>query len=291
MSTVIISSTQDTASTNIKNGLLSQSGWEDNGQFFGNSYYKSTIYSDLFLITIQDRTVIHEHLEEEIITLLRIKPTKAMFISRHRSKSGKPTLSTHPIGNFGEAKFGGKPQMVSPTLPHHMTELLRIIYEKKQQESLPQKVCFEVTHHGPYMSIPTLFAEVGSTEEEWKKQRPANLIATAVLTLLDRFDEINKRSKDIPVLLGVGGGHYAPRFTDVALEKQVAFAHMIPSYHLDQGSITFDIFERVVDVSSPLYGIYLHRKALKKSQQTMVKKWCEDIDLPVVSSNDFCDIA
>ena len=291
MSTVIISSTQDTASTNIKKGLLSQSNWEEKGQFLNKTYYKSLDFSDLFLITIQDKTIIHEQLEQEIKTHLEIEPTKAIFISRHRSKSGKPSLTTHPIGNFDEAKFGGRSQTVSPTLPYHMTELLRIINEKRLQASLPQKVCFEVTHHGPYMSIPTLFTEVGSTEEEWIKQKPANVIASSVLTLLDRFDDITEKSSDIPVLLGVGGGHYAPRFTDVALEKQVAFSHMIPSYHLDQGAITSDIFKKVIETSGPLHGVYLHRKALKKSQQTMIKQWCEEVNLPVVSSNDFDDIS
>ena len=291
MSTVIISSTQDTASTNIKNALLKKTHWEEQGQFLNHSYYKSAIFSNLYLITIQDSTIIHEGLQEEIIKHLGIKPTEAIFISRHRSKSGKPTLTTHPIGNFGEALFGGKAKMVSPTLPHHMTALLRIINENKQNAQLSQKTCFEVTHHGPYMSIPTMFAEVGSTEEEWMKQKPADIIADSILQLLERYNNIKNIPNEIPVLLGVGGGHYAPRFTNVALEKSVAFSHMIPSYHIDQRSIDYELFKKILEISQPIHGVYLHRKALKKSQQTIFKQWCKDLEIPMVSSNDFTDVA
>jgi len=291
MSTVIISSTQDTASTNIKNALLKKSHWEEQGHFLDQSYYKSTIFSNLFLITIQDRIIFHEGIQEEIKKHLWIKPTEAIFISRHRSKSGKPTLTTHPIGNFGKALFGGKSKMISPTLPHHMTTLLRIINENKQKTQLSQKVCLEVTHHGPYMSIPTMFAEVGSTEEEWMKQKPADIIAESILQLLEYYQDTKNIANEIPVLLGIGGGHYAPRFTDVALGKNIAFSHMIPSYHIDQGSIDFELFKKVLEISQPIHGVYLHRKALKKSQQTIFKQWCKDLETPVVSSNDFTDVA
>jgi len=291
MSTVIISSTQDPASTNIKHALLDQATWEEQGLFLENIYYKSTLFQDLYLLTIPDKTIIHEGLETQITQQLHIRPRQAIFISRHRSKTGEPSLTTHPIGNYSQALYGGKDHTVSPPLPHHMTALLRYINNNAEQKGLYHKVCFEVTHHGPYMSIPTLFTEVGSTIDEWKKQLPATVIAQSVINLLESYDDITTSSKDIPVLIGVGGGHYAPRFTDVALEKQVSFAHMIPSYHINGGNITKDIIRHVIDISSHIDGIYLHRKALKKSQQTTMKQWCKDLEIPVVSSKELTDLS
>jgi D-aminoacyl-tRNA deacylase len=290
MTTMIISSSEDPASTNIKNALLKHSSWEEYGQFFNDIYYKSISFQDLYLITIQNRIITHEGIEEEIKNHLGIQPTAAIYISRHRSKTGNPTLTTHPIGNFGMALFGGKTNTISPTLPHYMTALLRLINKNRIKEGLTQQVCYEVTHHGPYMSIPTLFAEVGSSEIEWKKQKPAYIIAKSIIQLMEKKDEIESSKTDIPVLIGIGGGHYAPRFTDFALAKNVAFSHMIPSYHINQGTINENIFKNVIKVSAPIHGVYLHRKALKKSQRTLFKNWCNNIDIPVVSSNDFIDV-
>jgi len=291
MTTVIISSTEDEAGTNIKKALLKNSSWEVYDQLFENPVYKSNEFNDLFLLTINDRTIRHEHIEEEIKDNIGIIPSKAIYISRHRSKSGEPTLTTHPIGNFASADFGGKEKTLTPSLPHLMTALLRTIDNNKKNSDLTYNVCYEVTHHGPYLSIPTLFVEVGSSIDEWVKPEPAGLIADSLLSVLQNYDEIIKQKKDYPILVGYGGGHYAPRFTDVALEKKVAFGHMIPSYHINQDAITLDILQKAIEASEPCFGVYIHRKSLKKSQVTHCKEMCEALNIPVVSSKDFTDIA
>lgn len=51
------------------------------------------------MITIKDRTIKHENIEKEIQQKLKIKPKQAIYITRHVSKTGEPTLTTHPIGN------------------------------------------------------------------------------------------------------------------------------------------------------------------------------------------------
>jgi D-aminoacyl-tRNA deacylase len=290
MSTVIISSTLDTASENIKNELLKQSNWEESNLFFNEITYKNTSLSDLYMITINDNKITHENIVEQIQKFLLIDATEAVFISRHRSKTGAPTLTTHPIGNYGKALFGGINKTLSPTMPLKMTALLRLIHKYAKKAHLYHKVCFEVTHHGPYMQIPTLFVEVGSNKEEWKKLKPANIIAKSLLYLFTSFENKKETQEKIPVLIGIGGGHYAPRFTDVALKKEVAFAHMIPSYQINEGNITLEMLQTTIDVSSPVDGVYLHRKSLKKSQQTQFKKWCSDLEIPVVSSKDFTDV-
>ena len=290
ISVLIVSSNEDIASTNIKKGLLAQSNWDEIDSLFDNPVYKNLNIKEIFIVTINDSKIKHENLEKEVLEKLNLKPKHAIFVSRHRSKTGSPTLTTHPIGNFAEAKFGGKPKNLVETSPVLMTQLLRKIKKNAMEAKLFHKVCFEVTHHGPYMNIPTLFVEVGSTEEEWKKQKPANIISKSILESLSILNYKKEIIDDIPVLIGIGGGHYAPRFTDVALEKNVAFGHMIPTYQIDSGNINEEIFEKTIKATPNVKGVYLHKKELKKSQVTQYKKWFENRGIPVVSSKDFVDL-
>ena len=287
MSIVIVSSTQDEASTNIKKGLLDLNNWEKGKTFFDEPIYQHSSLSDLYLVTIKDKTIIHEGLEHELSDQLQIKPSQIIFISRHRSKSGDPTLSTHPIGNFGEAKFGGKTKKLTPSMPRLMTTLLRTMKDKAEENNLIHEVTYEVTHHGPFLSTPTLFAEVGSTLEEWKKEKPARIVADSLLTVLHDKSYESEYTDEMPVLIGIGGGHYAPRFTTVAFKRNVAFGHMIPTYHIKPGHIDKDMLKKAIQASPNVNGVYLDRKSLKKSIRSELKKWCDQLDIPVVSSKDF----
>lgn len=242
------------------------------------------------MLTIKDRAIKHENIEKEIQQKLKIKPRQAIYITRHRSKTGEPTLTTHPIGNYGEAQFGGKAQTLTPAAPRLMTQLLRIIKKNAEIQKTYHQVCFEVTHHGPYLSIPTLFTEVGSNKEEWEKEKPAEIIAESLIELFDKYRYEEDLPKDIPVIIGIGGGHYAPRFTDIALSKNVAFGHMIPSYHIQDGNINQEIIKKTLEASPNVEGVYLHKKSLKKSQVTEYKKWFEEMQITVISSKELKDL-
>lgn len=286
ISVLIISSTTDPASTNIKKELLKQSNWEEINSFCNNPVYRHTKMKDVVIITISDNKITHENLDEEVKEKLKITPKQAIFISRHTSKTGEPTLTVHPVGNYGEAQFGGKEKTLVKTSPKLMTQLLRILNKNAKQSELYHKVCFEVTHHGPFLKIPTLFIEVGSTEEEWKKQKPAEIVAKSILDLLSSYHYEEDIKDDAPVLIGVGGGHYAPRFTDVALEKNAAFGHMIPRYQIDAGNIDDDMLEKALQATSNVKVVYLHRKSLKKAQIREYKEWFKNRGVPAISSKD-----
>ncbi len=287
---LIISSNEDPASTNIKKGLLEQSKWQEIDTFFNNPVYKNLSLKDLIIVTINDSKIKHENLEKELLDCLGLKPSLAIFLSRHRSKTGEPTLTTHPIGNFSEAKFGGRPKTLVESSPKLMTNLLRKISKNAQKAKAYHKVCFEVTHHGPHMNTPTIFVEVGSCEEEWKKQEPASIISKSLLELFSTYNYEKENTNDTPTLIGIGGGHYAPRFTDIALQKNVAFGHMIPTYQIEAGVIDEEIFEKTIKATPNVKGVYLHKKELKKSQITQYRKWFENKGVPAISSKDLADL-
>ena len=290
MTVLIISSTEDPASTNIKNSLLEQTTWDEHGTFYNTPVFRHASMTNLVIVTIPDKKIRHENIDTEVIEQLHIEPKIAIFLSRHRSKMGEPTLTVHPIGNYGDAKFGGKPKTLIPAAPRMMTHLLRLIKKNLQPTDLKYQVCYEVTHHGPFLKIPTLFVEVGSTEIQWQQKEPASIIASSLLELLAKYHYEEEYPNDIPVLLGIGGGHYAPRFTEVALAKKMAFGHMIPTYQIDGGNIDDEILEKTIQATPNINGVYLHKKELKKSQVTHYRNWFENKGISIISSKNLPDL-
>ncbi|HID26176.1 MAG TPA: hypothetical protein EYP23_06945 [Thermoplasmata archaeon] len=285
MTTLIVSSTEDPASTNIKNHLLMHNGWQENEEIFNHPVYRNNLVDSL-LVTIDDKHILHNNVDREVIDAFNMDLHQIIVVSRHRSKTGEPTLTTHPVGNFGEAKFGGRNRTFVESSPHPMSILLRLIKKHAENNGLCHQVSFEVTHHGPYVETPVFYAEVGSTKEEWEKELPAKTIADAVFELISKYKPGNDIPGDTPVLVGIGGGHYAPRFTDMVFEKDVAFGHMIPSYQIDAGLVDKEILQKVLDATPSFNGVYIHRKTLKKPVVRWFEKVFEEMDVKVWRSAD-----
>ena len=76
---LIISSTKDPASNNIKKELLEQSNWDEIDTFNENVVYKHSNMKDIIIVTINDRKITHENLEKEVEEKLGLKPRQAIF--------------------------------------------------------------------------------------------------------------------------------------------------------------------------------------------------------------------
>lgn len=287
MTTILVTSEPDLASVNIRDCLLTKPVWAETGMFDAHPVYRHTEVDDVILVTISDRKIFRDNLDKEIQEQLEIRPSQLIFLSRHRSQQELPTLTVHPIGNYQNAELGGKSKTLVPSSPRMMTLLLRLIKQHMKKTTLNFKVCYEVTHHGPYVEIPSLFVEVGSTEKEWVWKKPAEVISFALLDLLRQCrNETMVPGEDI-VLVGVGGGHYAPRFSDVAFAKCAAFGHMVPSYQLqDDDELFSEMFENTLRLTPKVQGVYIHKKALKKSQVTLFRQWFENHGFKVFSSKE-----
>ena len=147
-----------------------------------------------------------------------------IFVSRHSSESGIPTLSVHTPGNLtDEAEFGGIPRKVSVSPASMMKDTLQHMERMKEEMELDYKVSYECTHHGPSLDVPTMFAELGSSPEQWQDLRAAEAVAHAVVYAIQNRSEY-------PAVLGVGGPHYSEKFTRIALRTSIAFGHIIPKY-------------------------------------------------------------
>ncbi len=286
MSIFLISSTEDPASTTIKQQLLTHAQTKPYSIFMDEPILLLEEFQDTYLVTISDRTIYHDNLDRELEKTTGITPDLLIFLSRHSSKMKTPTLTTHPIGNYGSADFGGKAKTLVPSAPHIMTHLLRKIYENHQKNPLGFQVCYEVTHHGPFLTTPTLYVEVGSTEKEWLNHEAAMIIAKAVYETIKDYSSNQDFSYDVPVLIGIGGGHYAPRFTDIILERKASFGHMIPSYHIDAETITEESLKNAILQTPDASAVYIHTKGLKKPQVRHFKEMLGTLDIPVISSKE-----
>ncbi len=147
-----------------------------------------------------------------------------IFVSRHSSLTGIPTLSVHTPGNLtDETKIGGIQKKVSVSPASTMKNTLQEMAKMKEEMKLNYKVSYECTHHGPSLDVPTMFAELGSSPEQWRDLRAAEAVAYAVVNSLHNHPTY-------PAALGIGGPHYNEKFTEIALKTSLAFGHIIPKY-------------------------------------------------------------
>lgn len=267
---LLVASEQDTASLTIKEALLALAEWEPlDTKFEGNAIYK---HDKFFLLTLKALHIYAENFDAEVKSCLE-NFDKIIVLSRHKSEAAIPTLTVHPVGNFGKAEFGGRDFDFAPAAPETMGACLRKI--KALSGEMDYKISLEVTHHGPYVETPIMFIEIGSEEKRWRDREAANVLAKTVLEL---------REERYPVVVGIGGGHYAPRFTDMLLTKKLNFAHMIPEYAIPD--LNTETLARVLSRPKPDY-IYIHEKGLKKSNLRKVEEMLRSFDIPQCSSKDF----
>jgi len=217
------------------------------------------------------------HFFEQHICLIdsadSIEADALIFASSHSSSSGKPTLSTHCIGNWNKAELGGKPRTLVPTNSFLLKNYLLALQKKKGELNLAYEVTAEVSHHGPFLSKPTVFIELGSSEKQWKDMKAAEAVADVILN--STSIEGNYKSA-----IALGGGHYCPEFTKVVLRTDWALGHICPGYALpffDQ-----EMLRQAIQATHPKpEAIILDWKGLGK-EKPRIKELLEKQSLPIL---------
>ena len=271
-SKLLICSEKDISSTNMRDALFGMRKWEDIGSDGTNTFHS---FDDKVIMTIPELHIYAENVDKEA-EKFGIKFDEVIFMSRHKAASAIPTLTVHPIGNYNNADFGGKSETLVKSSPASMTDALRTL-SKMDTEGF--QVSFEVTHHGPYLDKPTMFIEIGSDETMWGNIFAAKTLAKTILAIKDN---------DYPNVIGVGGGHYAPRFTEISNAYKVNFGHMLPGYAFS-GSDDEKFLSKVKLASDATATkmIYLHKKSLKKSEASRLSELMESNEFEIVTSKDF----
>lgn len=267
---LIVTSSEDSASMNIRSRLLEDADWEECGTFEGRP---ALSHRDFVMIEVARMHLYEDQIDERARAELSQEVEVVVFASRHRSEKRIPTLTVHPIGNFSSAEYGGRPGTLCPTAPHLMTSALRNL--KMNAEGLSWDVSFETTHHGPSVGSPVFYIEIGSYEELWEKKEAAEAIARSILGMRPRED---------PVVLCVGGGHYAPRFTEVALARRMSVGHMAANYALE--ALSEEMIEQMSAKSMGARKVYFHRKGMPKPSYRELRERFSRCGLEEISSED-----
>jgi len=269
---LLVCSEDDIPSVNMKRQLLKKREWEGIGTFGNNNFLEN---GETIMMTTPD---LHIHIEDidQRIADAGISIDEVVFMSRHSAMSGEAALTVHPIGNFHENKFGGKEKTLVRSNPALMSDALRKIAKYNKMDNF--KVCFEVTHHGPWLERPTFFIEIGSDERNWGNEKAAEILSDVLL-------DMEPNGYDTAV--GVGGGHYAPRFTEVALGFKINFGHMLPNYQIENADDE-DIVRMVKDActASDTTLVYIHRKSMKGAEEKRISELITSSGLELITSSD-----
>jgi D-aminoacyl-tRNA deacylase len=219
---LLVASNKDVASLNIKKQILTNYSFKECSERFQENPIYATSVGDrnARLVTLNTESAYAQDL-----TTLFSDLELVIFISRHSSLSGTPTLSVHTPGNLGEAELGGIPRKVSVSPANVMRDTLKTMVRLKQEMRLDYEVSYECTHHGPSLDVPTMFSELGSSPKQWNDPKAAEAVAHATIEAVSRFGNFPAKT-----VLGIGGPHYQSKFTRLSLENDVAFGHVIPKY-------------------------------------------------------------
>ncbi|PSP38975.1 hypothetical protein BRC71_03755 [Halobacteriales archaeon QH_7_65_31] len=216
----VVVSRADSASERIGEQLLALGSWtehEDTDRPDGAG--GGTVYrSD----GIELRTFDALHINATGLASAFDDPDRLFVASRHAGDTG-PLLTAHPTGNAGPAEHGGSDASFAGAAPDSLGALLDA-FERHAPDGYGTAI--ECTHHGPTdIDCPSLFVELGSSETEWNDSAGARAVARAILDC--REPPASQRP-----FVGIGGGHYVPRFERIARETDWSPGHMLVDWSL-----------------------------------------------------------
>jgi len=269
---LLVHSARDIAGVNIVKHVLQQYPFNETSQRFQENpvYHTEISGKQVEFVTLKEEAVNAQTLPENFPNAQLI-----VFLSRHSSQSGTPTLSVHTPGNLDNAELGGLPRSVSVSPANAMQTALKALSRLKREMNLNYEVSYEGTHHGPSLLVPTMFVELGSGEMQWRDQMAAAAVARAAMEAVADFGKVV-----CPAVLGIGGTHYNSKFTHMALDGEVAFGHMIPKYaiqNVDSGVLA----QCVKRTHEPVDSAVLDWKGIKSEDKPGLLSMLQEIGLSI----------
>lgn len=249
MTTLILASKADSASLTLHQAVIEAHRWESAPSPLGELLISTEI--DAHMLLVNEIHVRSDNIGEMHMEASNKNIDDIIVLSKHVSNSEVPAMTVHPIGvptgqEMGEeGRSGGVYGTLVPPNPR-MASFLRAIVRKGALESNLSKfdLTLEATHHGPVMSLPTMYLEIGSSDKEWTDSNLASIWAEIIIeNLSNKAPDPNKRW-----MLCIGGGHYAPRHRDILIRSNELVGHILPSYSLPDvdEEATLHNFEKVL---------------------------------------------
>ncbi len=237
---LLLASRADNASVNLLEAVLRLDGWGQK-EGFEHGVLQRHSAQPVHLLTIEELHIHADGIDETHSGAVGETVDEVLVLSRHAAKSGRPSLTLHAIGVPGEVPHGepgfagGRKGLAVPPSPRFAT-LFRELRIEATNSGLADEfdLTLETTHHGPVLTAPTLYLEIGSKESEWVREDAADCWARVIYRVLGLADSspLGEWSGEGEVMIGLGGGHYAPRHTDVIIRSGLDFGHLLANYAL-----------------------------------------------------------
>jgi len=185
-----------------------------------------------------------------------------VFLSKHAAESGTLALTCHSTGNFNEAKFGGNQKELAIPYPNLQKKYLQTLWDNRESFS-DFEITIEATHHGPtHLKKPSIFVEVGTTEQQWNDESLCSSVAQLV------FETLENPIDSYPFAICFGGTHYSEKFTKELLFGKYALGTVMPKHALE--FLNPVIFEHLITQNNGAEAALLDWKSLGKYKQTLI---------------------
>ena len=257
---VVVATRTDPASINIAESLMDLADFDDEGVFRN---YRLVLLNEK-LITLRGT--------EERLEGMGLSPDLIIFASRHQAKDGAPRLCGHFSGNSGVAVMGGKSRELAVAAPRALKSFILNLASDPPEGF---EITVEATHHGPTdIDTPSFFAEIGSTETEWRDPDAGKAVARSILEL---------EYLSSPAFLGFGGGHYVKRQNRLLIDTKISFGHLFSNYQAED--LDFEMVEQAAQKSGSV-GAYLDRKSLRSAEKRKISEALDEIGMEMMNERD-----
>ena len=286
----IITSTEDKASMKIRKNFLKSNKY--NFQSISKKWHSYDLYqlkglegfktSEVYLGLTDERLIFLENLNLE-----NINPELIIFASRHVSEASRPSFLIHTTGNWDDkADFGGSPKDLSNTSALLLKAgFVSLTENAKSTQFSDFAVNVEVTHHGPtILEKPLVFMELGSSKMEWENSMAAGVVANSIIDMIPKYECF--LTKKIKCCLGFGGTHYAPNFSRILLNDDIAFSFICPKYYimeLNESMIKLMINKSVEEIDC----FVIDWKGINSEGKKHLIPLLEKFNIPIFKTKDF----
>ncbi|MHA1608692.1 MAG: D-aminoacyl-tRNA deacylase [Candidatus Njordarchaeales archaeon] len=279
----LVFSERDTVSLNVlkvlketlENLVPLEAKWKREKVFFSKDLNSFIIITQKDLVYAED------------INKLKDMISRFIFVSRHESASHVPSLLVHFTGNWLKSNpLGGNPEELGVADPFLGKLCIITLLEKAKEAGLDRKysISLEATHHGPTsIDRPLTFIEIGSSPTEWNDMRAVKVLTETLIEVLKTLPKYECKEKKVAV--GFGGPHYAPSFTKIATDTEIALGHIASRYVINEASdnILLSSLERSLIKPSM---VLLDWKGLKKEQRNRLIELFSQTHIELLKTKD-----
>ncbi|MAH99157.1 MAG: hypothetical protein CMA12_07460 [Euryarchaeota archaeon] len=309
MVTLLLASNEDIASMNIYSEVMQLNGWGETQEYSHGKVTRNSI-SDVELLLIDQLHIWADGIDMKHQEITSSDVDEVLVLSRHVSSSETPAITLHAIGVPGGKPRGSKAESggINGKVPPPSTrfaELFRTMKTVASARKLDEKydLTLETTHHGPLLESPTLYLEIGSTEEQWSDKEAARVWAETISLCLGIEGRDCRWEGYGDVMIGFGGGHYAPRHKAVISESDVWLGHILASYSLIfekpiEGDYPSGVWQHSVKsavestrIAFPGGNVFAHldRKSFKSWQRNAISKLLSELGVPILRGKQITD--